>query len=337
MANKILVIGAGFSGAVIARELAEFGMSVELIEQRDHLGGNAHDFINEVGIRVHKYGPHLFHTSDLKVVKWLSRFTNWIEYKHKVKALLNNGNYVTLPVNINTIQSVGLENVVDIFYRPYTKKMWGLEIEQIDSSILDRVPVRNDFNEFYFPNDSFQALPLDGYDGLFKSILNHPNIKVYLSTEFEYNMEKSYSHIFNSMPIDLYFDYKFGELPYRSIKFHTHTIPLPKILPVATVNFTNNEPFTRITEWNHFPNSKQISAYSTVTYEEPCDYKDNDFERYYPIKDLNGENIIRYKKYKDMAPSNITFIGRCGMYTYLDMHQAVSTALSIAKKYMSQV
>jgi UDP-galactopyranose mutase len=333
--KKILIVGAGFSGAVIARELAEKGLQILIIDKRDHVAGNAFDYTDEHGIRIHKYGPHLFHTSNLVVVNWLSRFTEWIEYKHKVKALLNDGQLVTLPVNKTTASIVGEKNIHDIFYRPYTKKMWGIEIEELDSSIIKRVSIRDDDNEFYFPNDTFQALPSYGYTELVSNILDHPLIKVCLSTEFDIHFNySSFDHVFNSMPIDLFFNFSLGELPYRSIKFHTYSLPLPNIYPVATVNFTHNEPYTRVTEWKNLPsNSKRSKSHTTITIEEPCDYKDNNYERYYPIKDSNEANLLLYRKYKMMVPPNMTFIGRCGLYAYLDMHQAISSALNVAKGF----
>jgi UDP-galactopyranose mutase len=336
MKSKILIVGAGFSGAVVARELADNGYDVDVIDTRNHIAGNAFDYINEHGIRVHKYGPHLFHTSNQDVVNWLSRFTSWVDYKHKVKALLSSGQYVTLPVNRETTEIVGEANVVDVFFRPYTKKMWGIDIEKLDPEILLRVPIRNDDNEYYFPKDSFQALPKNGYTNLFENILDHPNIKISLNLSFQREMEKEYSHIFNSMPIDAYFNYSIGELPYRSIRFHTFSIPAPGVLPVATVNFTHNEPFTRVTEWSKLPNSISNRAYTTLTFEEPCDYRENQMERYYPVKDIEGTNISRYKKYKSMTPNNMTFIGRCGLYAYLDMHQAINSSLSTVRNFITE-
>jgi UDP-galactopyranose mutase len=332
--KKILVVGAGFSGAVISRELSLHGFKVDVIDVRDHIGGNAYDFLNEYGIRVHKYGPHLFHTSNQKVVNWLSQFTEWIPYEHKVKAQLSDGKYVTLPVNKETIEIVGEENILDIFFRPYSKKMWDVEIEKLDPDIIKRVPIRNDLNELYFPNDTFQAMPKNGYTSLFENIFNHKNISLELNKSFTKEMESEYAHVFNSMPIDEYFEYSHGELPYRSVKFHHHTLPIPHVLPVATVNFTHAAPFTRVTEWKKIPGHGNNIAFSTVTIEEPCDYKDNHNERYYPVKDINGDNINTYKKYKAMTPTHMTFIGRCGQYAYLDMHQAINSALATAKNYL---
>jgi UDP-galactopyranose mutase len=334
--NKILVVGAGFSGSVIARELAERGFLVDIFEKRNHIGGNAYDYINENGIRIHKYGPHLFHTSNLNVVEWLSKFTEWTPYKHKVKALLENGKLVTLPVNKETAEIVGEENIFDIFFRPYTKKMWGIDINEIDAEVLSRVPIRNDLNEFYFPNDSFQSLPSNGYTGIFEKILDHEKINVHLNKEFKQGDELSYFHTFNSMPIDEYFNFIDGDLPYRSIKFHTSTINVPQLFPTATINFTHNEPYTRVTEWKNLPNSGKPADSTTITVEEPCDYRDNNLERYYPIKDKDGINHKLYESYKSKTPHNMTFIGRCGMYAYLDMHQAISSSLSIAKKFIEK-
>lgn len=332
--KKILVVGAGLSGAVIARELAEQGHQITVIDKRDHVAGNAYDFMNEYGIRVHQYGPHLFHTSNDKVVEWLSRFTEWIPYQHKVKALLADGRHVTLPVNKETSDIVGKENVLDIFFRPYTKKMWGVELEELDPTISQRVPIRDDLNELYFPNDTFQALPKEGYTQMVKNILAHDNIQVQLNKPYNKAMNAEYGWVFNSMPIDEYFEFKHGPLPYRSIKFHTTTLPIPSILPTATVNFTHNEPFTRVTEWKLLPGHGQNSAFTTLTTEEPCDYIDNHFERFYPVKDSGGSNLARYRLYEDEHSENVTFIGRCGLYAYLDMHQAINSALSICKNFV---
>jgi len=334
--SKVLVVGAGFSGAAIARELANVGHKVDVIESRNHIGGNAYDYINEHGIRVHKYGPHIFHTNNKDIVDWLSNFTDWVDYKHTVKAILKNGQYVTLPVNRETKRIVGEENIIDTFIRPYTRKMWNKEIEELDPSILQRVPIRDDYNELYFPNDDYQMMPKDGYTAMFEKILDHENINVSLSTHFDKSMEVDYDYIFNSMPIDVYFDNKFGELPYRSIKFHTNNIPAPKLFPTATVNFTHDGPYTRVTEWKNFPLHGENDCMTTITYEEPCDYKDNNYERYYPVKDIDGKNRDIYKMYREMIPPNMEFIGRCGLYVYINMDQAIASALATAKRFIGK-
>jgi UDP-galactopyranose mutase len=334
--NTILVVGAGFSGAVVARELAIKGYQVRVIDKKDHVAGHAYDYTNHLGIRVHKYGPHLFHTSNQKVVDWLSGFTEWVPYQHKVKAMLADGCLVTLPVNAETKAIVGEENVLDIFFRPYTKKMWGKELEELDPSIINRVPIRNDLNELYFPNDTFQALPKHGYTRLMGNILDHPNIRVELNTAFNKKEESGFAHVFSSMPIDEYFSFSLGELPYRSIKFHTLDIPSPQCYPVPSVNFTHNGPYTRLTEWKNLPEHGGHPFMTTVTFEEPCDYKDNNMQRYYPVKDVSGGNQALYKKYREQVPKHVTFIGRCGMYVYIDMHQAVSIALNTVSSFLSR-
>lgn len=331
---SILVVGAGFAGSVVARFLAEAGYQIKVIDIRDHIAGNAYDYTNEHGIRIHKYGPHLFHTNNQKVYDWLNQFGEWVPYKHKVKAILNNGTYATLPVNRETKEIVGEDKIIETFFAPYTYKMWGKTIEELDPSIINRVPIRDDDNEYYFPNDEFQALPVNGYTDIMKNILDHKNITIELETPFEYSMESKFSHIFNSMPIDVYFDHKHGVLPYRSIKFHDVTLPMPKVLPTATVNFTHDGPYTRVTEWKNLPCHGDNSRYSTLTYEEPCDYMENNMERYYPVKDIDGKNRETYEKYKSMVKNNMTFIGRCGMYIYVDMHQAINSSMSTAKKFI---
>lgn len=334
--KKILIVGAGFSGAVLARELAEKNYQITIIDKRDHIGGNAYDYLNEHNIRIHKYGPHLFHTSNTKVIQWLSKFTEWTPYKHKVKAMLSDGRLVTLPVNKETADIVGENKLIDTFYRPYTQKMWGMSLEDVDSSILSRVPIRDDLNEYYFPNDDFQALPTEGYSNLFEKILAHPNIKVKLKRAYIKGEDSEYYHTFNSMPIDEYFDFKLGHLPYRSIRFHTSTAMIPQLFPVTTVNFTHDGPCTRVTEWKNLPNSYNPKFCTTFTIEEPCDYTENNFERYYPVKDKNGYNRELYKRYSNLASTTMTFIGRCGLYAYLDMHQAINSALEISKKFAQE-
>jgi len=331
---RILVVGAGFSGAVIAHQLAKAGHEITVIDERDHIGGNAYDYTNDKGIRIHKYGPHLFHTNNKKVYDWVTQFDEWIEYKHKVKAQLDDGQYVTLPVNKETKEIVGEENIVSTFYAPYTYKMWGKTIEELDPSILKRVSVRDDDNEYYFPNDTYQVLPKNGYTRIFELILDKKNITVITSQRFNRSMEKEYDHVFNSMPIDDYFGYAYGTLPYRSIKFHHVDLPMNKVLPTGTVNFTHDGPYTRVTEWKNLPCHGINNQYTTLTYEEPCDYMVNDFQRYYPVKDVNGENRKKYEQYKSLTRSNMTFIGRCGMYVYIDMHQAINSALSTAEKFL---
>ena len=371
---KILVVGAGFAGGVIARELAEAGHSVKVIDSRDHVAGNAYDYVNEYGIRVHKYGPHIWHTSNEEAHAWFSKFTDWIPYQHKVQAVLGDGQYVPLPVNRESInKALGLElktneeaeafikseqvkyekiensrqhveaavgkRLCDIFFAPYTKKMWGIPLEELSASVAGRIPTTVSDEALYFPNDKFQAMPKDGYTTAFEKMLDHPNIEVQLNTFLTAKLESEFDHVFNSMPIDVYFENKFGPLPYRSLKFETVTVPVDSLLPVPTVNFTTTGKSTRVTEWKNYPGHGDRQGFSTITFENPCDYADNNFERFYPVKDADGKFRKIYQKYAAYAEENcpnMTFIGRMGLYAYLDMHQSISTALTTARKFLEK-
>lgn len=330
--RTVLIVGAGFSGAVLARGLAEKGVFVDVIDERAHVAGNCFDYVGSNGIRIHKYGPHIFHTNNKDVVDWVSQFGSWTPYQHKVKAMLENGDLVTVPPNKKTIEKLGVDGVVDTLFRPYTKKMWGLELEQLDNSIINRVKARDDDNELYFPNDKFQMLPTDGYTALFESIFSHPNIKLGLNTSFSKQMEREYDHVFNSMPIDVYYDFQFGELPYRSIIFEHLEVDIPRVFKYPTINFTNDGPYTRVTEWKNYPMHGTNAYSSLLTFERPVCYKENNFERYYPVKDIDGNNVRRYQEYKSIRNDKVTFIGRCGSYVYVDMHQAINMSLQLLKK-----
>lgn len=407
---NILVVGAGFAGAAAARELAEAGYKVLVIDRRDHIGGNAFDYVNEHGIRVHKYGPHLWHTSNDEVQEWASRFTEWVPYRHKVLAQLTDGRHVPLPINHKTLEEVfwnrfdafcerndlieydpengamvgykpdahlrfleslvehhdpvvnsrqHVENSVgkelcDIFFAPYTKKMWGLSLEELPASVAARIPTNVESRSYdYFPKDKHQVLPKDGYTAMFKRIFDHPSITVRLKTSRQELLDpklqvywqhevgfdpQSFDHIFTSEPIDTFFDCGLGELPWRSIKMHTFSVPVPTVLPAAVVNFTHDGPFTRVTEWKKLPAHGKNTYWTTLTIEEPCDYRDNDMERYYPVKTAQADcpNRALYKKYEKLAEElgNVTFIGRCGLYQYLDMHMAISSALHAARRFI---
>ena len=366
--DRVLIVGAGFAGAVHARVLAEAGVIVELIDKRPHVAGNAYDRIDERGIRIHVYGPHLFHTNNLKVVEFLSRFGEFVPYEHRVAAEVD-GRYVSFPVNRATFEQVferefaneaelqefiaGLaENIAqpanageylrsrigarmtDLFFRPYTKKMWGLDLEQMDAAVVRRVPIRTDRDDRYFPGDQYQMLPRDGYTEVVRAMLDHPLIAVRLGALFDKTMEAGYQLCFLSCPIDEYFDYRFGELPYRSIKFY-HDAVEDAPTAAATVNYTDTRPFTRETYWHLLPcHDGSGGGPRTRTIEEPCDYKDNDMERYYPVRDASGVYAARYREYAALAAGvpHLRFIGRCGTYTYLDMHQVIAQSLTLAHR-----
>ena len=327
-------------------------------------------------MRVHRYGPHLFHTSNANVVAWLERFGTFVPYEHKVQALLPGGGFVSLPVNRRTIEAVfGVtladpdaaaaflrgqaepiaapanagehlrsqigRTLTDLFFRPYTRKMWNLELEDMSAAVVQRVPVRTDDEDRYFPNDRFQIMPRDGYTRVFERILEHPAITVTLGTGFDRSMLRDHAHCFNSMPIDEYFDEAFGPLPYRSIRFHHDDRAAADDRGRApTINFTDAGPITRETDWGRLPHHRaRESGRKTVTREEPCDYRDNDLERYYPVKTSDGRTDAAYRRYKELAgrEAGMTFIGRCGTYQYLDMHQVINQSLVSARNFISSV
>ena len=333
-----LVIGAGLTGCTIARMLADAGKQVLLIDQRDHLAGNAYDFKNEHGIVQHAYGPHIFHTSNEVVVDFLSRFTEWVPYQHKVKAMLSDGRLVTLPVNRETAEVVGRENIIETFFRPYSEKMWGMPLEQISPEILNRVKVREDDNELYFPDDTFQKMPAEGYTRMVERMVDEERIEVRLSTADSEVDFAAFEHVFHSGPIDVYFGFRFGPLPYRSIRFKTVHVPVPRLFSTPIINFTHRGPHTRVAEWKNFPLHGDHPELTTLTFETPCDYKENNDERYYPVKDAEGVYRAQYKRYQALAAEecpHITFCGRLGNYAYLDMHQAINSAMKLAEKHLA--
>lgn len=399
--KKALVIGAGFAGATVARELAEAGWKVKVIDRRDHIGGNAFDYVNEHGIRVHKYGPHLWHTSNDVVQEWASRFTEWVPYKHWVRAQLADGTTTPLPINPETIETVfgsrfdkwayendqidyhpetgdmvdykhgaaaafletlvehhdpvtnsrqHVENSVgkelcDLFFAPYTRKMWGLELEDLPASVAARIPTNVEtWSELYFPKDKHQCLPKAGYTAMFSNILAHENITVELECSRQELAQRepgaAYDVTFTSEPIDEYFECRLGPLPWRSVKMHVYTLPLPNALEAPVINFTHAGPFTRVTEWKQLPAHGSNDTWTTLTFEEPCDYRDNNKERYYPVKTSQAAcpNRALYEEYRKLAEQeqNVIFIGRCGQYVYTDMAPCVSSSLAAVRKFLKE-
>ena len=378
--KQILVVGAGFAGAVYARELAQAGYEVDVLDRRAHVAGNAYDEVCSTGQRVHRYGPHLFHTNNETVVQWLRQFAVFVPYQHHVQALLADGRRVPMPVNRTTINQVfalklrteqevrtflHTQAVVDpapanaaayliasigrvltdLFFRPYTRKMWALELEEMDASVVKRIPIRYDDESRYFPDDRFQMMPRDGYTGLFETILDHPRITVTLNRAFDATLLSGYTHCFNSMAIDEFFDCRFGPLPYRSIRFHdVARVAHAEATDAATINFTDDGPLTRETDWSLLPfqaaqdTAMKQGAMKTVTREEPCDYLANDLERYYPVKTCDGRYQAVYARYKALADATpgISFIGRCGTYQYLDMHQVVNQSLAHVRAWLGK-
>lgn len=368
--QNILIVGAGFAGAVVARSLADSGyFNISIIDQRDHIAGNAYDTIDpSTGVRYHVYGPHIFHTNDSKVVDYLSRFTEWYEYRHRVKALVENIGAVPLPVNIETLNiiyseslstpeemrgyldkirsdvkapsnareyllSIYGEELTELFFSRYTRKMWALDLSDLPVSIVSRLPLRYDNNPYYF-NDKYQLMPGNGYTRMIENILDHEDITVNLDTLFDKSMENDFDHVFNSMPIDVYFDEVYGPLPYRSIRFE-HEYISEYCYDVPTVNFTDTSDYTRMTNWSLYPGHGSGEKLM-LTREVPCSYEENNFERYYPVKSIDGEPQKIYKKYRALAKQldYMTFIGRCGQYIYYDMDQVVANSRKFAMEYM---
>ncbi|HQT39659.1 MAG TPA: UDP-galactopyranose mutase [Acidocella sp.] len=372
--KPILIVGAGFAGAVHARTLAEAGYRVLVIDQRPHIGGNAHDYVDENGIRVHAYGPHLFHTKMPRVIEWVKRFGEFVPYTHKVRALLPSGIPVPLPINLDTVnevfgthyetagqvlahlKSVALEfpepvnaaeylyanigqTLTDLFFRPYTKKMWAMDLEEMSAAVVKRIPLRTDRTDTYFADDDVQMMPRDGYTKIFETIFNHPNINLSLNTCFDKAMLPACEFCFNAMPIDEYFDFSLGELPYRSLKFHHRTAPGLPEQSWSITNFTDTGPLTRETAWHILPHHiVRKTGHHTLTREEPCDYRDNNKERYYPVKTADGRYNKLYDQYKAMAEfeTNIAFIGRCGTYQYLDMDQVINQSLTHVEAWLTR-
>ena len=369
--NKILIVGAGLAGATIARILSEQNLRVIIIEKRDHIAGNLYDFINQNNERIHKYGPHLLHCNkDSIALKFLSRFTNWTNYEHKVRALLSDGRTTPLPINQETLEDIFLKKfssekevknflysirnnklnpkntdeffeanvgniLADIFFRPYTEKMWGVKPENLSISIGSRIPIRTNSDDRYF-NDNFQALPKYGYTKMIEKMLDHKNIEVRLKTNFKIEMLSNYDHSFLCIPIDKFYDYKYGTLPYRSILFEERK-EIINDLPSSVINFTDKSPYTRKTQWDLLPNSeKSSSQYKTITYEKPCSMNDNPGEYYYPVQTINSKKI--YQKYKKLSQNEqrFTFCGRTGLFKYIDMIPAVTIHLKIAKDFLKK-
>ena len=359
-----LVVGAGFAGSVIAERLAsQHGARVLLIDRRPHVGGNAYDEPNEAGILYHKYGPHIFHTNSDAVVDYLSRFTDWRPYEHRVRAYVR-GKLVPIPINRTTlnelfdldlqtdeeaakylasraepveeirtsedvvINAVGQE-LYELFFRGYTRKQWGLDPSELDKQVTSRIPTRTNTDDRYF-SDTFQAMPLNGYTKMFEKMLDHPLIEKRLGTDFRDLKDQAFEladHIVYTGPIDEYFDFRFGKLPYRSLRFDHQTLEQEQFQSVAVVNYPCEEvPFTRISEYKHL--TGQQSPVTTVTYEYPSAEGDP----YYPIP--RPENQELFKRYEALADAtdDVTFVGRLATYRYYNMDQIVGQALATFRR-----
>jgi UDP-galactopyranose mutase len=355
-----LIVGAGFAGSVLAERLARgSGLKVLLVDKRPHIGGNAYDHYDDAGILVHKYGPHIFHTNSREVFEYLSRFTQWRPYEHRVLASVD-GQLVPIPINLDTInQLYGLnltsfqleeffasvaepreqietsEDVVvskvgrelyEKFFRHYTRKQWNLDPSELDSSVIARVPVRTNRDDRYF-TDTYQAMPLYGYTRLFENMLDHRNIKIMLNTDYrEIEEHIAYRQMIYTGPVDEYFNFCYGKLPYRSLEFKFETLNTPVYQPVAVVNYPNQHLYTRITEFKYLTGQEHLKT--SIVYEYPCAEGDP----YYPVPRL--ENAEIYKQYRALAETtpNVHFVGRLATYKYYNMDQVTAQALTLYAK-----
>nr|WP_232338325.1 UDP-galactopyranose mutase [Bordetella flabilis] len=352
-----LVVGAGFAGSVLAERLAAgLNRRVLVVDRRPHIGGNAYDHYNEDGVLVHRYGPHIFHTNADKVVDYLSRFTGWRPYQHRVLAQVDDM-LVPMPINLKTlsmlygrpftpeqaaaflaqraetpdairsaedmvVSQVGRE-LYEKFFRGYTRKQWGLDPSELDRSVTARVPTRTSHDDRYF-TDRFQAMPDQGYTRMFENMLAHPNIDIWLGTDFrEVRAAVQADKIVYTGPVDEYFDYRYGRLPYRSLVFRHETIDRETFQPAAVVNYPAEDvPYTRITEYKHL--TGQQHPKTSVTYEYPSAEGDP----YYPVP--RPENAELYRRYEALADqtNDVYFVGRLATYRYYNMDQVVAQALS---------
>ncbi len=352
-----LIVGAGFAGSVLAERLArEDGARVLLIDRRSHIAGNAFDTFDDAGLLVHRYGPHIFHTNSAEIYEYLSQFTEWRPYQHHVLASVE-GRLVPIPINLDTINTLfGLSlnseelaqyfasvaevpgeirtaedavvskvgrHLYNTFFRGYTRKQWGVDPSELDAQVTARIPTRTNRDARYF-TDRFQVMPRHGYTRMFERMLAHQNIKVMLNTDYrEIRDIIPFRTLIWTGPIDEFFDYRFGPLPYRSLEFKFETHDGDRFQPVGTVNYPNDYDYTRITEFKHLTGQRHEKT--TVVYEYPR----ADGDPYYPIP--RRENAERYKAYEALAEQtpNVHFSGRLATYRYYNMDQVVAQALKV--------
>jgi UDP-galactopyranose mutase len=357
-AYDYLVVGGGFAGCVLAQQLAsQLDQRVLIVDRRSHVGGNAYDFHDEAGVLVHRYGPHIFHTNAQRVIDYLSAFTDWRPYEHRVLAQVD-GQLLPIPINLTTINKLyGLkldqkgaeeflkaravpgieivssrdvvvsqvgEDLYRKFFEGYTRKQWGLDASRLDKAVTSRVPTRTDDDDRYF-QDKFQCMPAEGYTRMFERMIDHPNITFLPDTDYaEVRNLVRHRHLIYSGPIDEYFGFCFGRLPYRSLRFEHSTLDQPWYQRVGVVNYPDpGVPFTRITEYKHLTGQKLEKT--SITREYPSDVGDP----YYPIP--TRENAELYRKYEALAEQtpDVTFIGRLGTYKYYNMDQVVAQSLAV--------
>ncbi len=355
-----LIVGAGFAGSVLAERLARGSNArVLVVDKRPHIAGNAYDHYNEAGILVHRYGPHIFHTNSREVFEYLSQFTDWRPYEHRVLASVD-GQLLPMPINLDTVNKMyGLsltamqvdgffasmatpvervrtsEDVIvskvgremyEKFFKNYTKKQWGLDPSELDASVTSRVPIRSNRDDRYF-SDTFQAMPLHGYTRMFERMLDHPNIKIMLNTDYREIQDMiPHREMIYTGPIDEFFNYRHGKLPYRSLKFKHETHDRTSYQPAPVVNYPNEHAYTRITEFKQL--TGQEHPKTSVVFEFPCAEGDP----YYPVP--RAENAELYQKYKALADATpgVHFVGRLATYRYYNMDQVTAQALTLYAK-----
>ena len=362
MGYDVLVVGAGFAGSVIAERLAsQLGKRVLVVDRRPHVAGNAYDHHDAAGILIHQYGPHIFHTNSDQVVDYLSRFTAWRPYEHRVLAQVD-GKLLPMPINRTTLNGLyGLnlqteedaaaflasraEPVEDIrtsrdvvvnavgrhlyetFFQGYTRKQWGLDPSELDKSVTSRVPTRTDTDDRYFL-DSFQAMPKEGFTRMFEAMLDHPNIDLALGADYHDLKAADLAPLtVYTGPIDGFFGHRYGPLPYRSLQFRHETLDRRRFQEVAVVNYPAEDvPYTRITEYKHL--TGQVHPQTSITYEYPS----SEGDPYYPIP--RPENQALFKKYEALANArdDVIFLGRLGSYRYYNMDQVVGQALATYRR-----
>jgi UDP-galactopyranose mutase len=362
MGYDVVVVGAGFAGSVVAERLArEHGKRVLVLDRRSHIGGNAYDERDAAGILIHRYGPHIFHTNSPEIFEYLSEFTGWRPYEHRVLACVKD-RLVPIPINRTTLRALfgadlrdeadvedfyasraeagptprTSEDVVvrrvgrelyELFFRGYTRKQWGLDPSELDASVTARVPARTNDDDRYF-TDRFQAMPADGYTAMFERILGHPRIDVRTGVDFHsVRDELDFGQLVYTGPVDAYFDRRFGPLPYRSLRFEFETLPVERYQPTGTVNFPDERvPYTRISEFKHL--TGQTSDATTIVREFP----ESGGDPYYPIP--RPENRTLYEQYEALARAtpNVHFLGRLGTYKYYNMDQVVGQALAWVRR-----
>jgi UDP-galactopyranose mutase len=355
-----LIVGAGFAGSVLAERLANgSGKKVLICDKRPHIAGNAYDFYNDEGVLIHKYGPHIFHTNSKDVFDYLSRFTEWREYQHRVLASVD-GMLVPMPINLDTINKLyGLnltafevegfleslaekkdqirtsEDVVvskvgrelyEKFFRNYTRKQWGLDPSELDASVTARVPTRTNRDDRYF-TDVYQAMPKHGFTRMFENLLDSPNIKIMLNCDYrEIANDIPYREMIYTGPIDAFFNYRHGKLPYRSLEFKHETHDTEQFQTAPVINYPNEQAYTRITEFKYL--TGQEHKKTSIVYE----YPQAEGDPYYPIP--RSENAEIYAKYKMLADGrpDVHFVGRLATYKYYNMDQIVAQALTVYGK-----